>query len=169
MEFERSVEDATERLDGPKKLSWTPRLLKHEGAGRTRVPSLWHDAMRFSVLYACLAGALFLVEVAIALLFDDAFVRPYLGDVLVVPLVQFSVAALLPIRPRPLAVGAFAFACAVELAQYFRLVEVLGLQHLAVARTVLGTVASAGDVVAYAAGAALGWLVHARCERPAIA
>jgi len=111
------------------------------------------------------AALLFVVEVSIALFVDDAFVRPYLGDVLVVPLVYCAIASFVEVRPALLGFGVFAFACAIEFAQYHNLVRVLGLEDNRVARSVLGTSFSMLDLVAYAVGAALTVLVHRRLQR----
>lgn len=53
----------------------------------------------------------------------------------------------------------------VEVAQYLRLVDLLGLTHNAVARTVIGTSYSTVDVVACATGAVLAFWVHRGRER----
>ncbi|MET0287217.1 MAG: DUF2809 domain-containing protein, partial [Polyangiales bacterium] len=68
-----------------------------------------------SLRYAAHALALFLVEVAIALWVHDDFVRPYVGDVLVVPLVYFGVMTVHRGRPLRVLAGVFVFACIVEL------------------------------------------------------
>lgn len=110
--------------------------------------------LRLSKTYLALAVALFGIEVLIALFFHDAFVRPILGDVLVVALVYTSVLTVVELRPLPAALGVLVFACAVELAQYARLVDHLGLRQNAVARVVIGTSYDPRDFLAYAAGAA---------------
>ena len=112
-----------------------------------------------------MAALLFAVELSIALFVDDAFVRPYLGDVLVVPLVYCAVATFVEVRPALLGLGVFAFACTVEFAQYCDLVRVLGLEDSRLARTLLGTSFSTLDLVAYAVGAALTVVVHLRAQR----
>lgn len=116
--------------------------------------------MRFHHGHFGIAIALFIVELSIALFVDDAFVRPYLGDVLVVPLVYCSVATFLEVRPVRLGIAVFAFACAVELAQLGDWVTALGLADNRVARTVLGTTYSTHDLLAYAGGSALTVAIH---------
>lgn len=112
-----------------------------------------------------MAALLFVVELSIALFVDDAFVRPYLGDVLVVPLVYCAIATFVAVRPALLGLGVFLFACAVEFAQYYNLVRVLGLEDSRLARTLLGTSFSTLDLAAYAVGAALTVIVHSRLQR----
>ena len=121
--------------------------------------------MRLGKLYLGIAAALFLVELAIALFVRDAFVRPYIGDVLVVPLIHFGSAGFFELPPRRLGLLVFAFACMVEFAQYFHIVEVLGFQDSTVVSTVIGTGYNTWDLVAYAVGAVLSVWVHERLER----
>jgi len=117
----------------------------------TRSPPL----LRLSKPYLALAAALFVVEVFIAVAVRDSFVRPILGDVLVVALIYAALRSVLSLRPLPTALGVFLFACAVELAQYAHIVDLLGLRHNTIARVVIGTSYDPHDFLAYAAGAAL--------------
>ncbi len=104
--------------------------------------------------YAAAFFALLAVEVCIALFVHDAFVRPYVGDVLVVVLLYcFWRIFLPPYRWLPAAV--FAVAVAVEVSQYFHLVEVLGLDGNRFFLTILGNAFSWGDMGCYAVGCAL--------------
>lgn len=98
---------------------------------------------------------IFLVEVAIALWVRDAFVRPYLGDVLAVILVYLIFRAITTWRVIPAAFAAFAVGLAVEIGQAINLLDSLGLSDHAVARVVFGTAFSVGDIFCYAAGAAI--------------
>jgi len=91
-------------------------------------------------------------EIFIALYVRDDFIRPYFGDVLVVILIYFFVRIFLPEKPRLLPLYVFLFAAAVEVLQYFRFVEVIGLADNAFFATVLGTSFSFTDLVCYAVG-----------------
>ena len=101
-------------------------------------------------LFFCL---LFAVEVLIALFVDDQFIRPLVGDVLVVALVFYFVKAFVRGSDLYIALGALLFAYAVEVAQYFDLVTILGLESYPIARVVLGTTFDWRDLVAYTIGA----------------
>ena len=125
----------------------------------------FRKTLRFHSAHAGIAALLFIVELSIALFVDDAFVRPYLGDVLVIPLVYCAIATFVEVRPTLLGAAVFAFACAVEVSQRHDLVTALGLEESRVARTVLGTAYSPLDLVAYAVGAALTVLVHRSAQR----
>lgn len=107
--------------------------------------------IRFSKHYFALTLILLVVETCIAWLVDDAFVRPFVGDTLAVVLVYAAMRSGLDIARRKAALCAFALACAIELGQYFRLVELLGVADVPLARVVLGTYCDARDFAAYAA------------------
>ena len=64
--------------------------------------------MKIRISYAIAALALFGIEVCIALFARDDFVRPFVGDVLVVILIHCAVRILSPAKPRLLAVYVFA-------------------------------------------------------------
>lgn len=106
-------------------------------------------------VYLAAALVIFLVEVAIARFVSGGFVRHTLGDVLVVALLYCALMASTRLDPVPAAVACVGFAFAVEAAQAAAIVERLGLSHLPLARIVIGTTFSWGDLLAYAAGGAL--------------
>lgn len=105
-----------------------------------------------------IALGLLLLESFIALCVHDGFVRPYVGDALVVMLLYFGVRSFSRLRPWPLAVGVLCFAFAVEMTQAAGLIHALGLSRNTLARLVLGNTFQWGDLVCYAVGtlAALG-------------
>lgn len=105
--------------------------------------------------YALLFLGLLAVEVCIALFVHDRFIRPYLGDVLVVAVLYALVRVVLP-RGCPWLAGAVtAFACCVELGQAFGLVDRLGLGHIRFFRVLLGTTFDWHDLLCYLAGGVL--------------
>ena len=107
---------------------------------------------RFHKLYALLTILLFLVEVVIALFIRDRFIRPYVGDVLVVILIYCFVCSFVKIPLWFGAIGVLLFAYTIELLQYFKFVEVIGFQNSHVAKVVLGNSFSWMDIVAYTVG-----------------
>lgn len=111
--------------------------------------------MRFSFYYFVWSIVLFLVEVCIALFVDDGFVRPYVGDVLVVILIYAIARAFFKVPILAATMGALVFSFIVEILQYFNIVEILGLEQFAIARTVIGTTFVWEDLVAYAVGCAI--------------
>lgn len=95
---------------------------------------------------------LFLIEILIALFVHDQFIRPYIGDFLVVILIYCFVKSFLNTPVLPTALGVLLFAYSVEILQYFRIVEVLGLQHSRAARIIIGSAFEWQDMLAYTAG-----------------
>ncbi|MDT8757849.1 DUF2809 domain-containing protein [Sphingomonas psychrotolerans] len=109
--------------------------------------------MRLHRGYALIALALLVVEILIALFVHDEFVRPYLGDTLAVILVYAGLRAASRIGIVEAAAAAFFIAAAIEFAQWFHVLDLLGLSHNRVARIVLGYGFEWKDFLAYAAGA----------------
>jgi len=96
----------------------------------------------------------FALEVVIALFIDDAFIRPFVGDSLAVVLVYLALRAATPLRRRVALGAALGVAVLVELGQFLRLSELLGLGGSGLARVVLGSSFDPFDLLCYAAGAA---------------
>ncbi len=95
----------------------------------------------------------FAVELFIALYVRDNFIRPYVGDVLVVILVYCFARIFLPEGVKLLPLYVFLFAAGVELMQYFNIVKILGLESNRILRTMIGSVADWHDVACYGVGA----------------
>jgi hypothetical protein len=102
---------------------------------------------------------LFLIEVYIAVFIDDRFIRPFVGDVLVVILIYCFVKSLWKVRSNIAAVSVFIFACAIEGLQYLNLIDRLGLRQYKLLVIILGSTFDWNDILAYALGTALilGW------------
>ena len=108
--------------------------------------------LKINLFYSILTLLLLGVEVLIALFVHDQFIRPYIGDFLVVILIYCFVKSFLNTRVLPTALGVLLFAYTVELLQYFRIVEVLGLQHSRAARIIIGSSFEWLDMLAYTLG-----------------
>ena len=95
---------------------------------------------------------LFLIETAIALYLHDNFIRPYFGDFLVVMLLYCFLKSFLNVSVWAAAGLVLLFSFAIEIAQYFNMVEKLGLQHYKIAKVVLGNSFAWMDLLAYVLG-----------------
>ncbi|PMI37487.1 hypothetical protein BCT30_16515 [Enterovibrio norvegicus] len=102
--------------------------------------------------------ALLAVLIGIALFVKDSFVRPFLGDELVVVWMYAFLAAFLLVRPLMLSLFVLVFAYCVEIGQYFRLVEVVGLQNNKLASIVIGSTFDWLDLLAYTLGWGVIWV-----------
>lgn len=108
---------------------------------------------------------IFVVEVIIALFVNDTVIRPYGGDFLVVIMIFYFLKSFIATKAIYLLLGTLLFAYAVELAQLFRVVEILGLEENKLARTVIGTSFSMGDMVAYTLGIGFCWLIETKLRK----
>jgi len=113
-----------------------------------------YNLFRFNKNYFFLNVILFLVLAYIALYVKDQFVRPILGDVLVVGWLYLFLASFIKLPWYKLAHFVLFVAYAIEVAQYFNLITILGLQHIEVVRIIFGSTFDWLDLVAYT----IGWI-----------
>ncbi len=106
-------------------------------------------------IYLAVTVFLFVVELFIALFVHDKFIRPYVGDVLVVVLLYTFVRIFIPEGVCLLPLWIFLFAAGVEVLQYFRIAEVLGLSDNRILSVVIGSVFDWKDIVCYGVGCGL--------------
>lgn len=100
-----------------------------------------------------IAVFVFITEILIATTFaHTGFIRPFLGDYLVVILLYHLVKSARDIAPLKLAVGVFILACLVETAQFFQLADVLGFPRGSVMSVLIGTNFSWTDILMYLLG-----------------
>ena len=102
----------------------------------------------FIVALATVVG----IEVVIGKYVHDAFIRPYLGDVLIVVAVYLLVRAIWPKGHRLLPVWVFLFAAAVECMQGFGWADLPVIRDTRLLRIVLGSTFDWRDIVCYAVG-----------------
>ena len=105
--------------------------------------------------YAIAFVILLLVEVIIALYVRDSFVRPYMGDLLVVIVLYTGIRIFIPDGYRLLPLYIFIFATLVEYLQYFKIVELIGAQNNVFLRILLGSVFDVKDIMCYGIGCVL--------------
>ncbi|AOW11303.1 hypothetical protein EM308_07710 [Flavobacterium gilvum] len=116
--------------------------------------------LTFNKTYFIYTILIFLVEVLIALFVNDSFIRPYLGDVLVVILVYCFIKSFLKLPVLPVAIFVLIFSFTVEFLQLFNIVEKLHLEQSKIARIVIGTSFSWIDLLTYIIGVAIVLLVE---------
>lgn len=107
---------------------------------------------RFQRTYFGLFLLLLLTEILIAVYAHDDIIRPVGGDYLVVILLYCACRSILrsPIPGTALAVLLVAYG--VEITQYFRLADHLGLGRHSLLRVIIGSSFSWGDMAAYTLG-----------------
>ncbi len=107
------------------------------------------------IIYIIIFFLLFATEIAIAVFVHDDFVRPFVGDILVVMLVCAFLRIIVPDKIRTMPVYATAFAVIIEILQYFDFVELLGLENNVVLSTALGRTFDIKDIICYIIGGAI--------------
>ena len=107
------------------------------------------------IVYAVLFVVILIVEILIALFVKDRFIRPYGGDFLVTVLLCCLLRIFDPQKHRLLPFWVFVFSAAIEIAQYFDVISLIGLDHIRFFRVLIGTSFSWIDLLCYAAGCAV--------------
>jgi len=107
------------------------------------------------IIYALVSLAIFVTEILIALHVDDYFIRPFGGDILVVILIACIIRIFKPSGIPLLSLWVFIFAVAVEVAQYFDIVTLLGLNDIIFFVILMGNSFSFIDILCYAVGCAI--------------
>ncbi len=74
--------------------------------------------MKSRLKYACGFITCLIIEILIALFVHDNFVRPYIGDVLVVVVIYFLLRMIIDGKCKWLPIIIFVFAAGVEVSQY---------------------------------------------------
>jgi hypothetical protein len=108
--------------------------------------------MIFRKKYFIWSVILFLIEVIIAVFIDDRFIRPYLGDFLVVIFLYCLIRAFFRLSVWQTSIDVLLFAYFVEWTQYFRLINILGWQKSLLAKVIIGSSFSWEDILAYTLG-----------------
>ena len=108
--------------------------------------------MKKRILYAVATLLLLLIEVMIALYVHDDFIRPYVGDVLVVIVIYTFIRIIVPEKYKLIPLFLFIFAAGVELLQLANIVEILGVADNKFLKILIGSVFDIKDIVCYAVG-----------------
>lgn len=101
---------------------------------------------------------LLMIEVCIAVYVHDQFIRPYIGDVLVVMVIYCFIRTIFPESIKGLPFDIFLFATVVEILQYFHIAEIvdkIGLPDNTILRILIGSTFDIKDIICYGVGCAL--------------
>ena len=103
------------------------------------------------LIFAAVFFILLCAEVYIGIFVHDRFIRPYVGDVLVVIVLYALIRIAFPEKPKYLSLWVLLFAFLVEFSQMIPLVDLLGI-HNRFLRILMGTSYADEDLIAYAVG-----------------
>ena len=100
--------------------------------------------------------AILAFEIFIAIYARGGFIRYYLGDVLVAAMLYAFGRAAFRLPPKILALAVFALSLVIETAQYFKVLEILGVQNSTL-RIIFGGTFDWTDIICYAIGCVLAY------------
>ena len=122
-------------------------------AKRVQKPQIRQSA-RTRLAFLAAAVLILAIEIYIAICVKGGFVRHYAGDVLAVILLYALARAAFSAPPLNLPLKIFAFAAALELAQYLGAVQILGIENK-ILKVMIGGTFDFADLLCYAAGCVL--------------
>lgn len=111
--------------------------------------------MKINIKYIVSFTILFIIETIIAFFVHDQFIRPYVGDILVVILMYTFIRGFIKESIKFLPIYLFIFAAAVETAQYFHIVDLLHLKNNKVALIIIGNSFDIKDILCYLVGSVI--------------
>ena len=109
---------------------------------------------RLRLTYGAISVLLFAAELCIALFVKDSFIRPYVGDILVIPLLCSLFRMIVPNKPRFLGLYAVISGVIAEMLQLIRMDEILGIDGT-VLGIIMGSTFDIKDIVCYVTGGIL--------------
>lgn len=112
------------------------------------------ESLRLRLAFLAVASAILAAEIYIAVCVKGGFVRHYLGDVLAVILLYALARAIFSVPPSNLPLKIFTFAVALEIAQYFGVVQILGIENK-ILKIMIGGTFDLADLLCYAVGCIL--------------
>ncbi len=112
------------------------------------------QSARTRLAFLAAAGVILAIEIYIAICIKGGFVRHYAGDVLAVILLYALARAIFGTPPSNLPLKIFAFAAALELAQYLGAVQILGIENK-ILKVMIGGTFDFADLLCYAVGCVL--------------
>ena len=108
--------------------------------------------LKFNWRYFVLAILILIIEILIAIFVHDSFIRPYIGDLLVVIFIYCFLKSFVSLSTSKAALYVLLFSYFVETLQYFRIVQYLGFQRNNLARIIIGTSFDWKDILMYTIG-----------------
>jgi hypothetical protein len=111
--------------------------------------------MKINSKYILAFIILLIIEIIIGVFVRDAIIRPYVGDILVVILMYAFIRGIVRKPIKFLPIYLFVFATIVEIAQYYRIVDILHLRSNKILSAIIGTSFDIKDILCYLIGAVI--------------
>ena len=129
-------------------------LRKQKSAAKLAQKPQTRQSARTRLAFLVAAALILAIEIYIAICVKGGFVRHYAGDVLAVILLYALTRAAFSAPPLNLPLKIFAFAAALEFAQYFGAVQILGIENK-ILKVMIGGTFDLTDLLCYAVGCVL--------------
>ncbi|HMV44308.1 MAG TPA: DUF2809 domain-containing protein [Leptospiraceae bacterium] len=115
--------------------------------------------------YLTLSIISFLICVLIVLLFSNhGFIRGFLGDLIIVIFLFFSIKLIYPFSNFALSLSVVIFAYCIEFTQYIKIIPLLGLKENIFTKIVFGSVFDPFDLLAYTVGGVISYRIGNKIE-----
>ena len=137
-------------------LNFKEKALQEENLNEQRLQT--RQSVRTRLAFLAVAVLILAAEIYIAVCVKDGFVRHYFGDVLAVILLYTLARAVFSVTPSNLPLKIFAFAAALEIAQYFGVVRILGIENK-ILKIMIGGTFDFTDLLCYAAGCIINYML----------
>ena len=82
----------------------------------------------------------------------NLLIRGFVGDVIVIILLYAFIKSFVDVNTKKISIFLFFLSWFIEISQYFKFIEFLGLSNYKIARVVLGTTFDSKDLIAYTIG-----------------
>ena len=137
-------------------LNFKEKALQEENLNEQRLQT--RQSVRTRLAFLAVAVLILAAEIYIAVCVKGGFVRHYAGDVLAVILLYALARAIFSVTPSNLPLKIFAFAAALEIAQYFGVVQILGIENK-ILKIMIGGTFDLTDLLCYAAGCIINYML----------
>lgn len=106
-------------------------------------------------IYFCL---IFLIEIYIGIFVKDKIIRPYIGDILVIPLIYSFLNIFFKNNYKKYITAIVIFAIFIEILQFYNLVKMLGINNK-VLKIVIGSTFDFKDIICYILGGIISYVI----------
>lgn len=106
-------------------------------------------------IYFCL---IFLIEIYIGIFVKDKVIRPYIGDILVIPLIYSFLNIFFKNNYKKYITAIVIFAIFIEILQFYNLVKMLGINNK-VLKIVIGSTFDFKDIICYVLGGIISYVI----------
>lgn len=101
---------------------------------------------------------IFLIEIYIGIFVKDKVIRPYIGDILVIPLIYSFLNIFFKNNYKKYITAIVIFAIFIEILQFYNLVKMLGINNK-VLKIVIGSTFDFKDIICYVLGGIISYVI----------